>query len=151
MRLFALLLCCFLWGCGLQYLFAPDIPPNAERITPPDFYRGWWAEAEVCAEQTRDFDSIVWFIFYDYENTNPLMGRNYDARIYLDASWVIYPNGEFLETPWAEHLVKHESLHALGQIHDRSGQYYDPGFIRCRARHICLDFADDFTCSGEYQ
>ena len=92
---------------------APQVPLNAEMMTPPEIYRDWWRGAEACAGVTGDFDQIRWWIVPGYSWV--LTRNNYSMEI----NGLQYRDNIYVAAFWASDkaLVTHEILHALGFVH----------------------------------
>jgi hypothetical protein len=75
-------------------------------MTPPDFYRAWFAKTEACSGITGDFDRIKWFEVPGNEFDCPsgqCVGRwNTDHSIFISQAWTDN-----------EMVVRHEMLHDL--------------------------------------
>jgi hypothetical protein len=105
-------------------IVGPDatLPPDAERMTPPDSYAAWYRQTEECTGQTGDFDRVRWFSVPHDRWWDPLWEQ------YAIGTWRaphdIYVSIDHLDD---HQVIKHEIVHDLLQ----GGRTFDPRFELC--------------------
>lgn len=83
--------------------FAPE---GAEKVTPPDVYRDWWAKTEDCSGIRGRFERVDW---YQVPGNSFKCGNGYCAG-HWEEPHSIYMAAEWANVEWA---VRHEMLHDL--------------------------------------
>jgi hypothetical protein len=110
---------------------APELPPNAEALTPPDSYADWWKATQECAGIQGDLSRITWFVIpghasFLYEN------GKYDGYWWNGVHWILLA-GEKVNDPL---IVRHEMLHELLGRGDHPAEYFQG---RCANLVACTE------------
>jgi hypothetical protein len=108
---------------------APELPPTAQALTPPDSYADWWQNTQQCAGRQGDLSRISWFMVPDhasflYENAK------YDGYWWNGVHWILLA-GEKVNDPL---IVRHEMLHELLGRGDHPADYFQrrcAGLVAC--------------------
>jgi hypothetical protein len=125
---------CVLAMAALMSCDAPTapLPSGAQRFTPPDVFRRWWALTEQCSGLTGDFNAVAWYVV---PGVNSFSGQDGEP---VQGIWelrhnriVLAGNGQLVGE-----LVRHEMLHALV----RGGGHLRSQFVgRCGGVVVCTD------------
>lgn len=118
---------------------APVETEAEKAFTPPEIYRTWYAEAELCAALSGRFERILWVEaeVFDQEGVRRSGAWRPPHTIYLDPELVAatcdtVPDGGAC---FRQQNVKHEIIHDLRQGgHDRAYPDSSSVFVRCASR-----------------
>lgn len=81
-------------------------PSGEQAMSPPSFYREWWARTEACSGLTGNFDKVQWFVVpgHGFDCPSGKCAGRWESghRIYLSADF-----------DTNELVVRHEMLHEL--------------------------------------
>ncbi len=90
---------------------------DIDRITPPDLYRGWWAETTACVGRpTAAFERVTWFTVTRISEGEAEFGGYWRAphQIYLRVDQALIGN-----------VVRHEMVHDLLQLGSHNSPYFE--------------------------
>jgi hypothetical protein len=101
------LLLIWVWACACD---VTGLPHSAQRFTPPEQYRAWWALTEACSGLHGDLASVAWYLLHTAD-TFSLEGETVNGAWYGDPNRIVLGDSEEFDGS----LVRHEMLHALLQ------------------------------------
>jgi hypothetical protein len=107
------------------------LPSGAQRFTPPEVFRRWWALTEQCSALTGDYDAITWYVV---PGAASIPGPDGGP---VQGTWELKQNRIVLagDSQLAGDLVRHEMLHALL----RGGEHPRDAFIgKCGGVVVCI-------------
>jgi len=112
---------------GCETLGPPSpLPSGAVLLSPPPYYREWWARTESCAGLAGDFAAVEWYVVPGVSVFETDAGPKVGLWAHSSAGQRIVLAGEYAGH---ELVVRHEMLHALL---DRGG--HPPEYFRERCR-----------------
>ena len=101
-------------ACGIAAP-RPSLPEGAVRFEPPAIYREWWAATEHCADTSKEFSSVTWYVVPGSQSIptggTPKVGLWYGS---------LFGSSIVLAGHWTESelVVRHEILHHLLSVED---------------------------------
>ena len=90
---------------------------DIDRITPPDLYRGWWAETTACVGRpTAAFERVTWFTVTRISEGKAEFGGYWQPphEIYLRVDQALIAS-----------VVRHEMVHDLLQFGSHNSPYFE--------------------------
>ena len=107
------------------------LPVGAQRFTPPEVFRRWWALTEQCSGLAGDYDAVTWYVVPGVASIPGSDGSP------VQGTWELKENRIVLagDAQFAGDLVRHEMLHALlhGGTHPR-----DEFIGKCGGVVVCI-------------